>query len=55
MLFFDYHADDADGQDTIEAVEQKKDVLDFLSDNFSIIKGSLDYENTMDITIARKN
>jgi len=55
MLFFDYHADDADGQDTIEAVEQKKEVLDFLSDNFSIIKGSLDYENTMDITIARKN
>ena len=55
ILFFDYHADDADGQDTIEAVEQKKDVLDFIAANFSILKGSLDYENTMDITIARKN
>ena len=55
ILFFDYHADDADGQDTIEAVEQKKDVLDFISANFSVIKGSIDYDNTMDITVVKKN
>ena len=55
ILFFDYHADDAHGQDTIEAVEQKKDVLDFISLNYSILKGSLDYENIMEITVARKN
>ncbi|MAS50904.1 MAG: hypothetical protein CL712_03135 [Chloroflexi bacterium] len=55
ILFFDYHADDGDGQDTIEAIEQKKDVLDYISNNYSIIKGSIDYENTMGITVVKKN
>lgn len=54
ILFFDYHADDAHGQDTIEAVDQKKDVLDFISKNFEILKGNIDYKNIMEITVARK-
>jgi len=54
ILFFDYHADDAKGQDTIEAVEQKKDVLDYISLNYEILRGSIDYDNIMGITVAKK-
>ena len=37
------------------AVEKKKDVLDFISANFSVVTGSIDYDNTMDITVVKKN
>jgi len=56
ILIFDYHSDDdgADGQDTIESIDQKKEVLDFISLNYSMVDGEIDYENSMGMTVVKK-
>ena len=56
IFIFDYHSDDdgADGQDTIEAIDQKKEVLDFIKQNYSLLQGKIDYEGSMGMTVVKK-
>jgi 2-polyprenyl-3-methyl-5-hydroxy-6-metoxy-1,4-benzoquinol methylase len=54
ILIFDYILGDGHGLDTIESVEQRSKVLDFIVDNFEIIEGAINYQGSMSKTVARK-
>ena len=54
FLIFDYFLSDGKTQDTIEAVEQRKDVLDFMKDNFRLVKGNLNEEKTINFAVIQK-
>jgi SAM-dependent methyltransferase len=54
FLIFDYFLSDGKTQDTIEAVEQRKDVLDFMKNNFNLVKGNLDEEKTINFAVIQK-
>jgi 2-polyprenyl-3-methyl-5-hydroxy-6-metoxy-1,4-benzoquinol methylase len=53
ILVFDYILGDGDGQDTIEAIEQRPDVLRFISHHFNVIEGQLLIDSSMDRTVCR--
>lgn len=40
-------------QDTIEAVEQRKDVLDYTNENYTTLYGELSYSQSMSNTVCR--
>jgi 2-polyprenyl-3-methyl-5-hydroxy-6-metoxy-1,4-benzoquinol methylase len=52
-LVFDYIKSDASGLDTKEAIEQRSDVLDFISSHYRIIQGNLDKNNSMGTTVVQ--
>lgn len=54
IFIFDYILGDGDGQDTIEAVTQRGDVLDFINKNYDLLAGKIEKENSMGKTVCRK-
>jgi hypothetical protein len=54
LLFFDYIRGEAAGLDTIQGVDDREDVLDYIQDHFKIVYGSLQKDESMGLTIARK-
>ena len=52
---FDYIFSDGEAQDTIEAVRQREEVLEFIKTNFSIKKGNLYISKTIDFAVVQKN
>ncbi len=53
-LIFDYILSDGNSQDTIEAVEQRNDVLEFMEKNFNLIKGNLYKDKTINFAVIQK-
>ena len=51
---FDYIFSDGEAQDTIEAVRQRKKVIEFIKNNFSVIKGNLYFNKTIDFAVVQK-
>lgn len=54
VLFFDYIKGDGEGLDTRHGVRQRDDVLDFISENFDLVHGSISKQQSMGLTIVRK-
>ena len=54
ILAFDYIISEGEGLDTKEGVSERKEVLNFIEKNFEIVKGKIDYKNSMDLTIAKR-
>ena len=54
IFAFDYILGDGDGQDTLEAISQRPDVINFIRDNFELIDGEYLYDQSMGITICKK-
>ncbi len=54
LLIFDYARSAGCGMDTRQGMEQRKDVLDFISSRFDIVEGKLNQEHTVLLTAARK-
>lgn len=54
ILIFDYIISSEKGHDTSAAAEYRNDVLNFIDKNFSIIKGKINIETSMNTTIAKK-
>ena len=55
LFMFDYIFSDGEAQDTIEAVRQREEVLEFIKTNFSIKKGNLYISKTIDFAVVQKN
>ncbi|MBI5728515.1 MAG: class I SAM-dependent methyltransferase [Candidatus Magasanikbacteria bacterium] len=53
-LMFDYFLGDGEGLDTIEAVEQRGAVLDYLKANYTMVRGELKYKESMGRTVIQK-
>ena len=53
ILIFDYILGDGDGQDTLEAVQQRRAVIEFVSENFDVLKGKLLIDQSMGTTVCR--
>jgi 2-polyprenyl-3-methyl-5-hydroxy-6-metoxy-1,4-benzoquinol methylase len=56
ILIFDYIKSDTKGLglDTRQGLEERKQVLDVLSQHFEIVEGKIDYDASMGLTVARK-
>ena len=54
ILVFDYILGDGDGQDTIEAVTQRGDVLDYIIKNYDLLDGKIQKNISMSKTVRRK-
>lgn len=54
ILIFDYIKEEAFGLDSQQSMAQRSNVLKFIAKNFKIIKGKIDFENSMGITIVQK-
>ncbi len=54
VLIFDYIKGDGEGLDTKKGVIDREKVLNFIEKKFKILKGKIDYSNTMGLTIAKK-
>ena len=54
VLIFDYILGDGDGQDTIEAVTQRGNVLDYIKAKYEILEGELLEDQSMGRTVCRK-
>ena len=53
-FIFDYILGDGDGQDTIAAVIQRPEVLDYIKANFKLIEGKFSINESMGTTVCRK-
>lgn len=53
LFVFDYILGDGDGQDTIEAVEQRGDVLQYISKNYELLSGDILENESMGTTVCR--
>ena len=53
LFIFDYILSDGDGQDTIEAVEQRGDVLKYISEHYEVLSGTLLENESMGRTVCR--
>ena len=53
ILIFDYILGDGDGQDTLEAVQQRGAVVDFLKENFDVYHGKLLKDQSMGTTVCQ--
>lgn len=53
-LFFDYIKGDGQGLDTHHGVRQRNDVLEYVQQDFDLIYGTLDKEESTGLTIVRK-
>ncbi|MFA4826216.1 MAG: class I SAM-dependent methyltransferase [Methanoregula sp.] len=54
ILIFDFVKSEGKGLDTIEALRQRKEVLDFINSNYSLISGKFYFEKSMGTTIVKK-
>jgi 2-polyprenyl-3-methyl-5-hydroxy-6-metoxy-1,4-benzoquinol methylase len=54
LLFFDYIAGDADGLDTEQGQAQRKEVLRWAQENFTLLHGEWNMEKTMGLTLIQK-
>lgn len=54
VLIFDYILGDGDGQDTIEAVTQRGNVLDYIKAKYEILEGELLEDQSMGTIVCRK-
>lgn len=54
LLFFDYIKGSGEGLDTLHAVRQREDVLDFVGEKFEVTEGRLSKDSDMHLTIVRK-
>lgn len=54
-LIFDYILGDGAGLDTLESVNDRPHVLDYIKEHYLIVKGSLEQNKSMGTTIAQKN
>jgi hypothetical protein len=54
VLFLDYIKGDGDGHDTIQAVEQRNDVLDYVDKHFSLLHGNLCSSESIGLTVVKK-
>lgn len=54
LLFFDYIKSEGGGLDTQHSIRQRKEVLDFMNQNFVVLEGALHYEASMPLTAMRK-
>jgi len=54
LLFFDYIKSNGEGLDTIEGLEQRSKVLNFIQENFEILVGNVTKENNSGLVVARK-
>ena len=54
VFIFDYILGDGDGQDTIESVNQRPEVLDFIRKNYILIEGEFLENESMGTTVCRK-
>jgi 2-polyprenyl-3-methyl-5-hydroxy-6-metoxy-1,4-benzoquinol methylase len=53
ILVFDYILGDGDGQDTIEAVEQRGEVLQYINEHYELLSGALLENESMSKTVCR--
>ncbi len=53
-LIFDYILSEGKFQDTVEAVEQRENVLDFMEKNFNVVKGNLFKKKTINFAVIQK-
>ena len=53
IFIFDYISGDGDGQDTIEAVEQRGEVLKYIEENYHLLSGHLSEDISMGTTVCR--
>ena len=53
-LLFDYILSDGNAQDTIEAVKQRDQVLNFINQNFDLKKGKLTNNQTINFAVVQK-
>lgn len=54
LLFFDYIKGDGGGLDTRHAIRERDSILDFIERNFVVLRGSLEKEKSMGLTIVKK-
>ena len=54
LLIFDYIISEGTGLDTIEALNQRSAVIEFISKNFLVLKGSLNYDKSINIVVVKK-
>jgi 2-polyprenyl-3-methyl-5-hydroxy-6-metoxy-1,4-benzoquinol methylase len=54
LLFFDYIKGDGGGLDTRHAIRERGDVIDFIKNNFVVLRGSLEKEKSMGLTVVKK-
>lgn len=54
VLIFDYVKQEAGGLDTKAGQEEREETLRFIEKNFKILKGKIDFESSIGLTIARK-
>lgn len=54
ILVFDYIKSGGDGLDSKKSVEEREKVLNFISNNFQVIKGNIDVEKTVGLCIVKK-
>ena len=53
ILVFDYILGDGDGQDTIEPIEQRPDVIKFIDHYFNVIEGQLSINSSIGKTVCQ--
>ncbi len=54
LLFFDYSKTEGLTMDSHHSARERNDVLDFISNNFSVLYGSITKDRNMSLTIVRK-
>jgi 2-polyprenyl-3-methyl-5-hydroxy-6-metoxy-1,4-benzoquinol methylase len=54
ILFFDYCKSNGTGLDTKESVLKRKFVLDYIMENYKLIKGKISFDSDMGLTVASK-
>lgn len=54
ILVFDYIKGEATGLNSQQGMKERSEVLKFIEKNFKILKGKIDYENSMGLTVAQK-
>ena len=54
LLILDYVISEGKGLDTIESLNQRNQVIEFIDKNFLVIDGSLNYDKTINIAVAKK-
>lgn len=53
ILIFDYIKGEAAGMDSQQSMQDRSNALSFIKQNFKILKGKIDFENSMGLTIAQ--
>ncbi len=54
LLIFDYVKGEGRGLDTIQGVNQRQEVLNYINQNFSLLSGKLDASQSLGTTVVRK-